>query len=67
MRTLHGTSVNLDRRGYAITIAVPRGLEPTDATADPGCTVKRLPTGHAVIAWPEGTGGKDVEWALRFR
>lgn len=66
-RTLHGTSVNLDRRPYAITIAVPRALEPTDATAEPGCTLQRLPTGHAVITWPEGTGGKDVEWSLRFR
>jgi hypothetical protein len=66
-RTLRATSVNLDARRYAITIAVPRGLEPTDATADPACALRRLPTGHAMIEWPEGTGGKDVEWTLRFR
>lgn len=66
-RTLRGKSVNLDRRPYAITVAVPSGLEPVDASSDPPCTLRRLSTGHAVIAWPEGTDGRDVEWTLSLR
>jgi hypothetical protein len=66
-RMLQGMSVNLDRRAYAITIAVPPALQPVEATADPPCTLTRLPSGHAAIAWPEGTGGRDVAWTVRFR
>ena len=65
-RTLRATSQNLDARAYAVTIAVPPGLEPGECTAEIPCTVKHLPSGHVVVEWPDGTQGKDVEWQLRF-
>jgi melibiase-like protein len=66
-RTLSGTSVNLDRRPYAMTIAVAPRLEPLDATAEVACVVRRNGNSSVVLAWPDGTGGRDVAWALRFR
>jgi hypothetical protein len=66
-RTLRVSSRNLDARPYAVTIAVPPGLEPGACTAEIPCTVKRLASGHVVIEWPEGTRGKDVEWELSFK
>jgi hypothetical protein len=66
-RTLRVNSRNLDARPYAVTIAVPPGLEPGGCTAEIPCTVKRLPRGHAVIEWADGTRGKDVDWELRFQ
>ena len=66
-RTLRATSRNLDARPYAVTIAVPTGLEPDQCTAVIPCTVRKLGSGHVVIEWVDGTQGKDVEWELRFR
>jgi hypothetical protein len=66
-RTLRGKSVSLDRRRYAITIAVPEALTPVELTAEPPGLLRPLPGGHAVLEWPEGTGGRDVDWTLRFR
>lgn len=65
-RTLRAKAVRLDGRAYAVTIAVPRGLTPGACTADRPCTVRRLDTGHVVLAWPAGDGG-DIAWALTFR
>jgi hypothetical protein len=65
-RTLSVTSINLDGRAYAVTIAVPRGLRPGGCKADVPCTVKRLESGHAVIEWPAGNA-KDLRWSLSFR
>jgi len=63
--TLHGRSVNLDGRAYAITIAVPHRLRSRTCKADPGCTVKRLDTGHVVLQWPAGLT-KDLDWSVSF-
>jgi hypothetical protein len=64
-RALHGKSVNLDGRPYAITIAVPRGLRPRSCKSDVACTLTRLESDHAVIAWPAGTTA-DLEWTVTF-
>ena len=63
--TLHGRSVNLDGRAYAITIAVPHRLRSRTCKADPGCTVKRLDRGHVVLQWPAGLT-KDLDWSVSF-
>ncbi|MGH7607248.1 MAG: hypothetical protein ACREME_07910, partial [Gemmatimonadales bacterium] len=65
-RALEGKAVNLDGRPYAITVAVPAGLRPATCTADTPCTMRRLDTGHAVLAWPAGTT-MDVAWRVTFR
>jgi hypothetical protein len=66
-RTLHGKSVNLDGRPYAVTIAVPRGLRPRSCKSDVACTFKRLDTGHAVIEWPPPAGtANDLDWTVAF-
>ena len=65
-RILAAKSVNLDGRAYAVTVAVPRGLRPGVCKANPACTVKRLPSGHAVLTWPAGTV-QDIDWTLSFR
>jgi melibiase-like protein len=66
-RTLRAKSMNLDSRAYTVTIAVPRGLRPGACKADVPCTVKRLESGHAVLAWPAGGDGRDIHWELSFR
>ena len=66
-RTLNAKSTNLDGRAYAVTIAVPKGLRPGACKADVPCTVRRLASGHAVIAWPAGGDGRDIRWELSFR
>jgi hypothetical protein len=65
-RTLQATAAALDHRPYTVVIAVPHGLEPVTATADPACTLTTLATGHAVLAWEAGDGG-DLPWSLAFR
>ena len=65
-RTLAARSVKLDGRTYAVTVAVPRGLRPGVCKSDVPCTVRRVPSGHAVIAWPQGTT-QDITWSLSFR
>jgi hypothetical protein len=65
-RTLAAKSVKLDGRGYAVTVAVPRGLRPGVCKSDAPCTMRRLQSGHAVIEWPQGTA-QDVSWSLTFR
>jgi len=66
-RTLNGTSVNLDARRYAMTLAVPPRLRADACQAELPCTMNTLPSGHVVIEWPEGSGGRDIEWAVTFR
>ena len=66
-RTLRVTSKHLDARAYRVTIAVPPGLEPVNCQCELPCTVTRLGTGHAVVEWVNGTGGKDVDWVLAFK
>ena len=66
-RTLNAKSMNLDGRAYAVTIAVPKGLRPGACKADVPCTVRRLESGHAVIAWSAGGDGRDIRWELSFR
>jgi melibiase-like protein len=66
-RTLTARSTNLDARAYAVTIAVPKGLRPGACTADVPCTVRRLPSGHAVLEWVAGGDGRDITWKLSFR
>jgi len=66
-RTLQAKSVNLDGSAYAVTIAVPKGLRPATCQADVACTLRRLASGHAVLAWPAGGDGRDIRWQLRFR
>jgi hypothetical protein len=67
-RTLAARAVNLDGRRYAVTIAVPEGLRPAGYAADVPCTLRRLPSGHAVLDWPAGAGndGRDIRWEVRF-
>jgi len=65
-QTLAARSVNLDGRAYAVTVAVPRGMRPGTCKSDRPCTVRRLPSGHAVIEWPQGTT-QDITWSLSFR
>jgi hypothetical protein len=65
-RTLAAQSVKLDGRVYAVTVAVPRGLRPGVCKSDVPCTVRRLPSGHAVLEWPQGTT-QDISWSLGFR
>ncbi|HYK82798.1 MAG TPA: alpha-galactosidase [Gemmatimonadales bacterium] len=65
-RTLRAKAVNLDGRAYAVTIAVPNGLRPGACHADLPCTVRRLESGHVVLAWPGGDG-RDIQWELHFR
>jgi hypothetical protein len=66
-RTLKARSVNLDGRPYAVTIAVPQGLRPDACKAEVPCTMKTLPSGHVVMEWPDGSLGRDIEWAVSFR
>jgi hypothetical protein len=66
-RTLRAKSVNLDARAYAVTVAVPKGMRVGACHAEPPCTVRSLPSGHAVLVWPAGGDGRDVAWELRFR
>jgi hypothetical protein len=66
-RTLRARSVNLDKRAYAVTIAVPKRMKPGACKADVPCTVKRLESGHAVLEWTAGGDGRDIAWELRFR
>jgi hypothetical protein len=68
-RTLAATAANLDGRRYAVTIAVPEGLRPVGCTADVPCTLRRLPSGHVVLAWlagAAGNDGRDIRWKVRF-
>ncbi|HEV8264223.1 MAG TPA: alpha-galactosidase [Gemmatimonadales bacterium] len=65
-RTLSAKAVRLDGRPYAVTVAVPRGLRAGVCKADVPCTVRRLPTGQAVMEWPQGNV-KDIAWSLSFR
>jgi hypothetical protein len=65
-RTLTAKALQLDGRAYAVTVAVPRGLRPGVCKSEVPCTVRRLPSGHAVIEWPQGTA-QDVSWSLTFR
>jgi len=65
-RTLSAKSVQLDGRAYAVTVAVPRGMRPGVCKSDVACSVRRLPSGHAVLEWPQGTA-QDVSWSLTFR
>lgn len=64
-RTLHGRSANLDGRPYAVTVAVPPGLQATSCEARPACTLRESIPGHVALAWPAGPV-RDIEWALRF-
>jgi hypothetical protein len=66
-RTLQAKSVNLDGSAYAVTISVPQGLRAATCQADVACTLRRLASGHAVLAWPPGRDGRDIGWQLRFR
>ncbi len=66
-RTLRARSANLDGRAYAVTIAVPQGMRAGACRADVPCTVKRLESGHAVLAWAAGGDGRDIKWELSFR
>ena len=66
-RTLRAKSTNLDRRAYAVTIAVPKGMRPGACKVEVPCTVKRLESGHAVIEWAAGGDGRDIQWELSFR
>src|SRR5437773_806850 len=63
---LYGKAVNLDGQPYAVTIAVPRGMRAGTCKSDLSCTVKRLPSGHAVLQW-EKSDGRDVAWEVKFR
>jgi hypothetical protein len=64
-RTLRGHAGNLDRRAYAVTIAVPKGLRSTTCKADRPCVVKRAAATHVVLEWP-AAGGEDLSWAVSF-
>src|SRR5205809_7864949 len=66
-RPLKAAATNLDSRTYAVTISVPMGLRPATCKADRPCPVRRLESGHAVLEWPAGGGGRDIRWALTFR
>jgi hypothetical protein len=65
-RTLRASSVRRDRRAYAVTIAVPKGMRAGTCTSEAPCTVATLPTGQVVVKWEPGDA-KDVHWALKFR
>src|SRR5438093_1040802 len=63
-RTLKARSTNLDGRAYTVTIAAPKGLRPGPCKADVPCTVRRLESGHAVLEWAAGGGGRESRWVL---
>ena len=68
-RTLRGRATNLDRRPYALTITLPKGMRPTTCKADIPCSVRTLESGHAVLEWAAGTSGdgSDINWEIKFR
>jgi hypothetical protein len=65
-RTLSGRAVNLDRRPYALTIAVPKGLEPKQCVADGPCTLRQLDSGHAVVEILGDRFSTDISWQVAF-
>jgi hypothetical protein len=66
-RTLSATSINLDGRAYAVTLAVQKGLRPARCQANVVCSMRRLEAGQVVLAWPAGGDGRDITWALTFK
>jgi hypothetical protein len=66
-RTLSATSINLDGRAYAVTLAVPKGLRPARWQANVACSMRRLDAGQVVLAWPAGGDGRDITWELTFK
>jgi hypothetical protein len=65
-RTLRAHSSTLDGRAYAVTIAVPPGMRPAGCTADLPCAVRRLESGHVVLAWAPADR-RDIAWQVRFK
>ena len=65
-RTLRARATKLDRRAYAVIIAVPKGLRPVTCKADVPCSMQTLESGHAVLEWAGGDG-RDVSWEITFR
>ena len=68
-RTLRARATNLDRRPYAITIAVPKGMRPGTCKANVPCSVRTLESGHVVLEWEGSTSGEasDINWEIAFR
>ena len=68
-RTLRARAINVDRRAYGVTVAVPSGMRLGTCKADVPCTVRRLESGHAVLEWAAGASpsGTDVAWEITFR
>lgn len=66
-KTLRGRATNLDSRAYAITIAVPQGMQPVTCQGDLPCSVRQLESGHAVLEWAAGGAASDVNWAVTFK
>ena len=68
-QTLRARAINVDRRAYAVTIVVPKGMRLGACKADVPCTVRQLESGHVVLEWAAGAsaGGTDVSWEVSFR
>lgn len=66
-RVLEVTSKHLDARPYAVTIAVPPGLEPDALTCEVTGTVRKLRSNHVIVEWQNGTNGRDIDWRLSFK
>jgi len=69
-RTLAATAVQLDRRPYAVTIALPPGLAPRRATSDPdaGASVELTgePGTRAARLLLAAPPGDEVSWEVEF-
>jgi hypothetical protein len=65
-RTLHGRSVRLDGRPYAVTIAVPPGMHPVRCASETDCSVvhahKRARVATLLFARTE----REVAWEVVF-
>jgi len=69
-RTLAARAVQLDRRPYAVTIALPPGLAPRRASSDPDAGASVAPTGEpgarAVRLLLTAPPGDEVSWEVEF-
>ena len=65
-RTLHGRSVALDGRPYAITIGVPPGWHPRSCDSDVDCEVLHAHDHPAAVRLTFAKTPREVSWEVRF-
>jgi hypothetical protein len=66
-RVLSARAVLLDDRPYEVTIGVPPGFHPVEATCEPDAeiTVEVVERGAARLRLPKPPGA-EVDWSVRF-